>query len=94
MKDVDLERGQLTVRGGKGDKDRYVMLPNGARERLSAQMEWRRVLHGKDLGRGQGRHETARHETVRAGAGHPAGSKTSLRALGGFAVSNGRSRRR
>jgi gluconolactonase len=27
MKDVDLERGQLTVRGGKGDKDRYVMLP-------------------------------------------------------------------
>jgi len=27
MKDADLERGQLTIRGGKGDKDRFVMLP-------------------------------------------------------------------
>ena len=27
MKDIDGERGQMTIRGGKGDKDRYVMLP-------------------------------------------------------------------
>jgi len=27
VKDVDLERGQLTVRGGKGDKDRVTVLP-------------------------------------------------------------------
>lgn len=27
VKDVDLARGQLTVRGGKGDKDGFVMLP-------------------------------------------------------------------
>src|SRR5262249_49603111 len=54
-KDIDLERGQLTVRGGKGDKDRYVMLPAAAREGLVRQMEWRRVLHDKDLARGQGR---------------------------------------
>ncbi len=34
VKDVDLARGQLSVRGGKGDKDRYVMLPNSARTEL------------------------------------------------------------
>lgn len=57
MKDVDGERGQLTIRGGKGDKDRFVMLPNAAREGLRKQMEWRRALHEKDLARGRGRVE-------------------------------------
>ncbi len=57
VKDIDLERGQLTVRGGKGDKDRYVMLPNGARAALVRQLCWRRALHEKDLARGQGRVE-------------------------------------
>jgi integron integrase len=55
MKDIDMERGQLTIRGGKGDKDRFVMLPKAARERLQKQMEWRRALHEKDLAHGQGR---------------------------------------
>jgi integron integrase len=54
IKDVDLERGQLTVREGKGDKDRYVMLPGAAREGLSRQLQWRRALHEKDLARGLG----------------------------------------
>ena len=27
MQDLDAERGQMTIRGGKGDKDRYVMMP-------------------------------------------------------------------
>jgi site-specific recombinase XerC len=27
VKDVDLERAQITVRAGKGDKDRVTMLP-------------------------------------------------------------------
>lgn len=31
VKDVDLQRGQLTVRQGKGDKDRFVMLPESTR---------------------------------------------------------------
>src|SRR5262245_14538506 len=57
MKDLDLERGQLTVRGGKGDKDRYVMLPARCRDGLSKQMTWRRQVHEKDLARGQGRVE-------------------------------------
>ena len=57
MKDVDRERGQLTIRGGKGDKDRYVMLAKAAAEPLGRQMEWRRALHDKDLARGLGRVE-------------------------------------
>jgi integron integrase len=55
MKDVDLARGQLTIRAGKGDKDRYVMLPLAAREPLTGQMQWRSRLHATDLARGFGR---------------------------------------
>jgi len=57
MKDIDLERGQLTIRGGKGDKDRYVMLPRGVAESLRLRMQWRRELHAQDLARGFGRVE-------------------------------------
>jgi integron integrase len=57
MKDIDRERGQLTVRGGKGDKDRFVMLPRAVHELIGGQMEWRRALHEKDLARGLGRVE-------------------------------------
>lgn len=57
MKDIDAERGQLTIRGGKGDKDRYVMLPRAVLESLGRQMTWRRALHEKDLARGLGRVE-------------------------------------
>jgi len=55
MKDVNLDRGQLTVRGGKGDKDRFVMLPECTREPLLHRMEWRSALHAADLARGEGR---------------------------------------
>ncbi|MCD4690491.1 phage integrase N-terminal SAM-like domain-containing protein, partial [bacterium] len=34
VKDVDFERGQISVRSGKGDKDRTVMLPRAARREL------------------------------------------------------------
>jgi integron integrase len=57
VKDIDLARGQLTVRGGKGDKDRFVMLPTSARADLERQMDWRRALHEQDLARGHGRVE-------------------------------------
>jgi integron integrase len=55
VKDVDLGRGQLTVRGGKGDKDRFVMLPGSLREALAKQLDWRRPLHEQDVARGFGR---------------------------------------
>jgi integron integrase len=57
VKDVDLQRGQLSVRGGKGDKDRFVMLPTVVRADMERQLDWRRALHEKDLARGQGRVE-------------------------------------
>ena len=34
VKDVDLERGQIVVRGGKGDQDRVTVLPHRWSERL------------------------------------------------------------
>jgi integron integrase len=55
VKDIDLERGQLTVRGGKGAKDRFVMLPAAARAGLVEQLAWRRSVHERDLARGFGR---------------------------------------
>ncbi len=57
MKDVDFERGQLTIRQGKGDKDRFVMLPTSAAAGLRRLIDWRRALHERDLARGFGRVE-------------------------------------
>jgi len=52
IKDVDIERGQLVVRAGKGDKDRVTMLPVALNERLRAQRETLRRLHEKDRAAG------------------------------------------
>jgi integron integrase len=57
VKDMDLARGQITVRAGKGDKDRYVMMPAGAKSGLERQLIWRRALHEQDLARAYGRVE-------------------------------------
>jgi integron integrase len=57
VKDLDLDRGQLTVRSGKGDKDRLVMLPLEVRPALERQIDWRRATHDRDLARGEGRVE-------------------------------------
>ncbi len=48
VKDVDLERGQLIVRGGKGDEDRVTMLPVRLEEKLRAHRERLRRLHAED----------------------------------------------
>jgi integron integrase len=53
--DVDLDRGQVLVRGGKGNKDRVVMLPRAVRPELVAQLANRRQLHARDLERGVAR---------------------------------------
>jgi integron integrase len=39
IKDMDLGRGTLTVRCGKGDKDRVTVLPQSLREELARQVE-------------------------------------------------------
>ena len=48
IKDADLERRQLIVRAGKGDKDRVTVLPETLVERLRAQRERLRGLHAED----------------------------------------------
>jgi len=48
VKDLDLERAQITVRAGKGDKDRVTMVPIALTERLMAHREWLRALYEKD----------------------------------------------
>ena len=52
IKDVDLERGQLIVRGGKGDADRVTVLPERLQEQLRAHRERLRRLHGEDRSAG------------------------------------------
>ncbi len=52
IKDVDLERLQVTVRGGKGDQDRVTMLPRALAGDLSAWMGEVRTLHERDRAEG------------------------------------------
>lgn len=54
VKDVDFERRQITIRDGKGAKDRQVPLPDGVRDRLKTAVERVRILHEQDLGDGHG----------------------------------------
>jgi integron integrase len=48
VKDVDLRRGQVLVRGGKGDKDRVAPLPQKLEVALVDHMELVRQLFAKD----------------------------------------------
>ncbi len=54
IKDVDLGRNEITVRAGKGDKDRKTVLPASLKPILQAQMEMVRVQHAQDLQAGFG----------------------------------------
>ncbi len=53
IKDVDLDRGTLTVRQGKGDKDRVTVLPKSLREALAFQIEKVRKVWESDRGEDQ-----------------------------------------
>ncbi len=44
VKDVDLERGAVTIHAGKGDKDRESVIPNCLKEALAKKIEEARVL--------------------------------------------------
>lgn len=54
IKDVDLERHQITVRRGKGAHDRAALLPASCRASLAAQIEAVRQLHHTELAAGRG----------------------------------------
>ncbi len=54
VKDIDFERNQITIREGKGEKDRTVPLPAELIDDLKLQLEESRRLHEKDLQEGYG----------------------------------------
>ena len=54
MKDVDFARNQITVRGGKGDKDRVAPLPAVVAADLVRHLEVAKQQHDRDLQRGAG----------------------------------------
>src|SRR5437870_3650808 len=54
VKDIDFSRGEITVRDGKGEKDRLTMLPSSLAAALQVQIEAVKQLHEQDLKRGYG----------------------------------------
>jgi len=54
VKDVDFGRNQITVRRGKGDKDRATMLPVSLKAELAAHLARVRAQHERDLTAGAG----------------------------------------
>ena len=61
VKDVDFGRHQITVRRGKGDKDRATMLPLSIKSELAAHLERVRLQHHRDLAAGAGWVELPTH---------------------------------
>ena len=54
VKDVDLERRELTVRDGRGEKDRVTVLPETLLKPLANQLRRVRAQHQRDLRQGAG----------------------------------------
>ncbi|MEO9001784.1 MAG: integron integrase [Rhodanobacter sp.] len=54
IKDLDFGRREITVRDGKGGKDRRTMLPQSLREPLQREVQRARLLHEADLREGFG----------------------------------------
>jgi integron integrase len=51
VQDVDFDQNRLVVRGGKGDKDRYVPFPVKYRDEMKQWLESRRELYEADKAR-------------------------------------------
>ena len=54
IKDVDFATNQITIRDGKGGKDRMTMLPRTVKADLAKHIERVRALHQRDLRQGAG----------------------------------------
>ncbi len=52
--DLDFDRGQIVIRGGKGIKDSVTMLPQSLEARLKAQVEFVPVRLEYDIENGAG----------------------------------------
>jgi integron integrase len=55
VQDVDFDLGHITIRNGKGQKDRVTLLPDACRQRLQDHLIHVRELHGQDIAEGYGR---------------------------------------
>ncbi len=55
VKDIDFAKNQIVVRAGKGNKDRYTMLPAAVKAPLAQHLEKMKRQHQYDLERGLGR---------------------------------------
>ena len=55
IKDMDVQKKQIVVRGGKGDKDRVTMLPEMILEPLHHHLRLVKAMHGQALAEGRGR---------------------------------------
>lgn len=54
VKDIDLDRGEITVRKGKAGHDRVTMVPHTLASNIRRQLERVRALHESDLRAGAG----------------------------------------
>jgi integron integrase len=55
VKDIDFSQNQIVVRAGKGNKDRYTMLPAAAKEPLFQHLQTVKRQHEEDLRQSLGR---------------------------------------
>jgi integron integrase len=55
VQDIDFARGEITVRDGKGGKDRVTMLPLSLNSPLQHHLRTVRAVHKRDLAEGWGR---------------------------------------
>ena len=55
VKDVDFSQNQIAVRTGKGDKDRYTMLPAAVKELLIKHLDEGKRQHQDDVEKDLGR---------------------------------------
>ncbi|MGH7717595.1 MAG: integron integrase [Gemmatimonadaceae bacterium] len=54
VKDVDLERGEIRIRRGKGAKDRVTMVPRSLQQPLAEHLKRMRAQHERDVVEGAG----------------------------------------
>ena len=48
IKDIDLDRGEIKVRAGKGNKDRITMIPNAVKSKLQRHLAVVKPVHERD----------------------------------------------